>query len=255
MMAVAGIVGRGSIGAAVAGRSSRTADGSPFILAYDASGLPAIEGAGVLVFEGDDREVLGAVESLRSRVAPGTVLVSAAPGLSLARIRDAVGPGMAVFRIVAVPAGLPEGGTLILCAEEGHDPAAFQGLCGALSDLGVALLVPEDALGASAALARSALGLLTVALEGIEEGAVSAGLPLDLARAFAKQTLLTTALLLQHAGGSPADLKDQVASPAGTTIAGLAVLEERGVRGAFMRAMEHAARPDTADRPGAAPRV
>jgi pyrroline-5-carboxylate reductase len=86
------------------------------------------------------------------------------------------------------------------------------------------------------------MGLLTVALEGIEDGAVVAGLPRITARAFIRQTLLTTALLLRDRGGSPADLKDQVASPAGTTIAGLAVLEDQAVRGAFIRAVEAGSR-------------
>jgi len=81
-------------------------------------------------------------------------------------------------------------------------------------------------------------GLMAVALEGMEEGAVEAGLPPATARAFVRQTVLGTALLLQDRDGSPADLKDQVASPGGTTIAGLAVLEDRAVRGAFIRAME-----------------
>ena len=64
--------------------------------------------------------------------------------------------------------------------------------------------------------------------------------PQDTARAFVAQTLLTTARLLQEHPGSPADLKDQVASPGGTTITGLVVLEEQAVRGALMTAMRDA---------------
>ncbi|NLV72098.1 MAG: hypothetical protein GXY46_05760 [Actinobacteria bacterium] len=89
-------------------------------------------------------------------------------------------------------------------------------------------------------LCHAAVCFLSVALEGIEEGAVKGGLPRATARAFLRQTVLGTGLLLQQRDGSPAQLKDQVASPAGTTIAGLAVLEDHGVRGAFIRAMEAA---------------
>ncbi|OFW61031.1 MAG: hypothetical protein A2133_04480 [Actinobacteria bacterium RBG_16_64_13] len=101
--------------------------------------------------------------------------------------------------------------------------------------------VPPDMTQVAAAAARSAVGFLTLALEGIEEGAVRAGLPRDAARAFVVQTALATALLLEKHEGSPADLKDQVASPGGTTIAGLAALEDRGVRAAGIRAVEQAA--------------
>lgn len=63
------------------------------------------------------------------------------------------------------------------------------------------------------------------------------GMSRDTARTFLRQTALAAALLLQRHPGSAADLKDQVSSPGGTTITGLTVLEEKGVRGAFMQAV------------------
>ncbi len=81
-------------------------------------------------------------------------------------------------------------------------------------------------------------GALVVALAGVEEGAVDAGLPRDSAGAFARQALLGTALLLEDCSESPAALKDRVASPGGTTIAGLAALEDLGTRGALLRSVE-----------------
>lgn len=100
---------------------------------------------------------------------------------------------------------------------------------------------------------RTTAGLLTVVLEGLEDGAVAAGLPLSTARAFARQTLLSTTLLLQEHDCSPAQLKDQVASPAGTTIAGLAVLEDGAVRGALLRAMESGVGTEPGRKAGGAP--
>jgi pyrroline-5-carboxylate reductase len=90
-------------------------------------------------------------------------------------------------------------------------------------------------------IASATTGFLAVALEGVEEGAVGAGLPRAAARAFVRQAMLGTALLMEDGAESPADLKDRVASPGGTTIAGLAVLEDGGVRGALIRAVETAA--------------
>jgi pyrroline-5-carboxylate reductase len=102
--------------------------------------------------------------------------------------------------------------------------------------------VSQDGSRIVDSIAGTAKGLLAVALEGIEQGAVEAGLPRDTAQGFVRQTALGTALLLERHQGSPADLKDQVASPGGTTIAGLAVLEDQAVRGAFIRAVETAAK-------------
>lgn len=79
---------------------------------------------------------------------------------------------------------------------------------------------------------------LSVALEGLEQGAVDAGLTTDDARTFARQALLGTVMLMDDLEESPAALKDRVASPGGTTIAGLAALEDKGVRGVMIRALE-----------------
>ena len=101
-------------------------------------------------------------------------------------------------------------------------------------------MVPEDSLEAASAVISASKVCLATACAGLEDGAVEAGLPRDVARSFVRQTAIATALLLQDHPGSPADLKDQVASPGGTTIAGLGVLEDLGVRGALVRAVEAA---------------
>ena len=124
-----------------------------------------------------------------------------------------------------------------------------------LAPLGLVELVTEDLFDAITAVSGSSIAFLALALEGLEDGAVRAGLPRATARAFVRQTALAGSLLLQRHPGSAADIKDQVSSPAGTTIAGLAVLEDAGVRGAFLRAVEEAAERSRAMRDAARPRV
>ena len=82
---------------------------------------------------------------------------------------------------------------------------------------------------------------MAIAVEGIEAGAVDAGLGKEMAWALARQALLGTAAFLEDETESPAALKDRVASAGGTTIMGLAALEDAGVRGAFMTAVQTAA--------------
>jgi pyrroline-5-carboxylate reductase len=81
---------------------------------------------------------------------------------------------------------------------------------------------------------------MALVMEGLEDGAVRVGLPRGVARPFVQQMVLGTARLLMVEQMSPAQLKDRVSSAAGTTIAGLAMLEDRGVRGALVRAIEAA---------------
>ncbi len=67
-------------------------------------------------------------------------------------------------------------------------------------------------------------------------------MPRDAATALAAQTVLGAAKMVLETGSHPGVLKDQVASPGGTTIAGLHALERGGVRGAIMDAVEAATR-------------
>lgn len=165
------------------------------------------------------------------------VLLEGDSGVSLQRMRTVLGPGPALFRAAASPGGAGSG-IVLLCPESGT-PAPVIDLVGELlAGIGVVEMVPEELLPAATAVVASSMTSIAVALEGIEEGALEAGLPRSTAQALARQTLLATALLLQTHPGSPADLKDQVASPGGTTIAGLAALEDRAVRAAFIRAIE-----------------
>jgi pyrroline-5-carboxylate reductase len=102
---------------------------------------------------------------------------------------------------------------------------------------GVALPAEEKLLDAVTGLSGSGPAYVFQFIEALADGGVRAGLPRDLALALALQTVKGAAALAQETRTHPAELKDRVASPGGTTIAGVHALERGGLRAAVMDAV------------------
>ena len=103
--------------------------------------------------------------------------------------------------------------------------------------VGEVVEVPEAAIDAVTGLSGSGPGYVALMIEALADGGVAAGLPRAIALQLALQTVKGTAQLLQETGQHPGALKDQVTSPGGTTIAGIAALERAGLRSALIEAV------------------
>ncbi|CAF0852199.1 unnamed protein product [Rotaria sordida] len=97
--------------------------------------------------------------------------------------------------------------------------------------------VTESELDIMCALIGSGPAFFCTAVEGLADGAVKAGLSRQLANTLAARTMLGCADILITSGKHPAELKNDISTPGGTTIYGLHELENKGVRGAYMDAL------------------
>ena len=112
--------------------------------------------------------------------------------------------------------------------------------CKALSAAGVVDPIPEDKIDAASALSGCGPAFVALFAEALADGAVECGLPRDKAALYAAQTILGTAHLILESGKHPAQIKDAVCSPGGTTIEGVHALEKGKFRAASMSAVTSA---------------
>lgn len=186
--------------------------------------------------------VEAAVDGLED-LAPGRLWLSIAAGVPLARLEGCLGPGSRLVRAMPNTPALVGRGATAFCANPAAtdaDRAVARGLFGAV---GVVWEAPqEDLLDAVTGLSGSGPAFVFVFVEALADAGVRMGLPRGAALELATATVAGAAELVERTGRHPAVLKDQVASPGGTTIAGLERLEAGGLRAAVYEAVSAATR-------------
>lgn len=168
------------------------------------------------------------------------LLISVLAGVRLERL-ERLFPGWCCVRAVPNTPCLVRHGLTGLAWGAGIDPARRAWVRGLFERVGEVVECPESQLDAFLALTSSGPAFVALVAEALADGAVAAGLPRAQAQYLAHRTLAGTAALLDQASLTPAALKDMVASPAGTTMAGLRRLESGGLRSTLLEAVLAAA--------------
>ncbi len=197
----------------------------------------AVEGAELVIFAVKPQVApVALTQELVAHIAPQAWVLSIMGSVSLAQLHD-YAPGFPVVRTMPnTPLACGEGMTAI-CCDERVTEAMREDAATIFSSCGEVELVDESALEAITAISGCGPGYAFVIIDALADAGVRAGLPRALAIKLAAQTLAGSGKLCLASGLHPAQLRDQVTSPGGTTIAGIHALEKHGVRGAFYDAV------------------
>jgi len=177
------------------------------------------------------------VREIAGKLGKAKLLVSVAAGVPIARIESNLASGARVVRVMPnIPCVVGAGAAGF--AGGAHATAGDLEKVGAiLNSFGVGLPVEEKYLDAVTGLSGSGPAYVFLFIEALADGGVQVGLSRDVALKLALQTVYGAAKMALESAKHLGELKDEVTSPGGTTIAGLHALEQKGFKGTVMDAV------------------
>ena len=180
------------------------------------------------------------LNELKDGLSEETLVISLAAGFPLARIASILGGKRKLVRVMPNTPAIARAGASAIAVSPAVS-SEEQALVSRLFEaVGSVVQVEERLMDAVTGLSGSGPAYVFLVIEAMADGGVKMGLPRETALSLAAQTVLGAAKLQIDSKEHPGRLKDKVASPGGTTIAGLHALEMGGVRAAFMAAVEAA---------------
>ncbi len=170
----------------------------------------------------------------------GRLVISIAAGVPIRWVAERSSPSARIIRAMPNQPALVREGMCAVAAGPGVTEADLRTARTIFEAVGKVVPVEERLMDAVTGLSGSGPAYVFLAIEALADGGVKMGLPRAVAELLAAQTVLGAARMVLESGEHPARLKDRVASPGGTTIAGLHALEQGGYRAALIAAVEAA---------------
>lgn len=201
-----------------------------------------VQASDVIILAVKPQHLVAVLDDVCGQMTPRHLVVSIVAGIRLAVLADHLGAGPRLVRVMPNTPCLVGFGASAFSLGPGATPADGQVVRQMFEAVGSAWEVEEKQLDAVTGLSGSGPAFVYMMIEALSDGGVRMGLPRPVATALAAQTVRGAAEMVLSTGQHPAVLKERVASPGGTTIAGLHVLETAALRGAVMAAVEAAAR-------------
>ena len=202
-----------------------------------ARNLEAVDGADIVVLAVKPQDLGGAMSELDNALGSEATVLSIVAGATLTTLVQGLGNASVIRIMPNTPAQIGAGMTVwtASAAVPEHKVAATRQI---LRTLGEELYVPDEKLiEIATGLTASGPAYVFLFIEALIDAGVYLGMPRDMARRLVLQTVLGSARLVRESGRHPAELKDMVTSPGGTTVEALLALEEGGFRASVLQAV------------------
>ena len=194
-----------------------------------------------MIFLGVKPQALGGVldsiaDILKSRNDNFT-LVSMAAGTTIQTITEMAKGDYHIIRIMPNTPAAVEKGVILYCLSQNMTDSETQLFLNVLQSAGTLDMIDEKLIDAASAVSGCGPAFVYMFIEALADGGVKCGLPRDKALKYAAGTVLGSAEMVLKTGRHPEELKDNVCSPAGSTIEGVRILETLNLRSACIEAV------------------
>jgi pyrroline-5-carboxylate reductase len=204
------------------------------------SGRELVDKSDLVVLAVKPQQVWQVLEKLEGSWRDGTLLVSIAAGIKTADLERALKTRLPVVRVMPNTPCLIGSGICAVAAGSQAKPQELERVRDLLASMGKALILEEKYMDAVTAVSGSGPAYAYLVLEAFINAAINVGLDAALAKKLVVDTFRGSIDMVEQSEEHPAQLREQVCSPAGTTIAGVRQLEAGGLRRAFFDAVEQA---------------
>ncbi len=200
--------------------------------------LAAVKGAHVVMLCVHPDEMAPVLADIGPGIEPGQLVISVATATTTAAIEKALHPGVSVVRVMPNTAVHVGQSMTAICCGQTVPEESLQLAVRIFETVGEVEILDERHLNAATGLGGCGPAFVFKMIEALSEGGVKVGLPREAARKMAAQVMKGAAEMVLRTGKHPAALKDEVTTPGGCTIDGIAKLEQHGISIALIDAVE-----------------
>ncbi len=178
------------------------------------------------------------IAEIRDSLKEGQLIITIAPGKTLSWLKEQFGKSLPIVRTMPNTPAMVGAGMTAACPNECVSPEQKKTALELLGSFSRVEIVPEHLMDVVTSVSGSSPAYVFLFIEAMADAAVADGMPRSQAYTFAAQAVMGSAKMVLETGKHPAELKDMVCSPAGTTIEAVRVLERQGLRSAVFEAMK-----------------